>query len=82
MNFFLEKRAFQGYLNISMNKTITQLYSEYRDELNAMMKQYQDSLVLFEDNSELECFISKAENLKTLVALFADLARARKKKLI
>ncbi len=65
-----------------MNKTITQLYSEYRDELNAMMKQYQDSLVLFEDNAELESFISKAENLKTLVALYADLARVRKKKLI
>jgi len=80
--FCLEKTSFSGYLISRMNKTITQIYSDYRDELNAMMKQYQDSLVLFEDNSELEAFISRAENLKTLVALFADLARARKKKLI
>lgn len=63
-----------------MNKSINQIYTEYRDELRGMMTQYQDSLILFEDNTELERFITKAENLKTLVALFADLCRARKKR--
>jgi hypothetical protein len=64
-----------------MNQTISQLFCEYRDELKDMMGQYQDSLVLFEDNDALERFIAKAEHLKTLVSLFADLARARKKRI-
>jgi hypothetical protein len=61
-----------------MNMTIDQIYCEYRDELKAMISEYEKKSLLFEDREDIREFIEKAENLKTLVSFYAGLARENK----
>lgn len=81
--FFLKNEAFRvkkrGSLNkfwsVNMNQTIDQLYCEYRESLKLLMGKYQKTSGPFDDNMDLEEFILRAENLKTLVSLYANLSR-------
>lgn len=57
-----------------MNQTIDQLYCEYRDDLKGLLGKYQQTPGPFEEDMTLEDFIMRAEILKTLVALYADLS--------
>lgn len=58
-----------------MNQTVDQLYGEYQDDLKVLLSKYQDTPGPFDEEMTLEDFIMRAEILKTLVALYADLAR-------
>jgi len=58
-----------------MNQTICQLYEEYHEELKTMMASYELKSARFDDRNDVSEFILRAEYLKTLVSLYAELVR-------